>query len=150
MRPGVWMLSSRSKAANGMIDTPSASDKQKGPDMPAGAGAPEAPKADDQLKPKPEAPKADDQPKPKPEALKPGDQPKAAEPDAPKPGQDRDRVASSDRAAVAIAAARAQLGKPYEFGKQGPDKFDCSGLVQHAYRQAGIELPRTAAQQEQA
>lgn len=38
-------------------------------------------------------------------------------------------------------------GKPYVFGAEGPARFDCSGLVQYVHRQAGIDLPRTAAQQ---
>jgi cell wall-associated NlpC family hydrolase len=50
-------------------------------------------------------------------------------------------------AAGALAAVRlalAQLGKPYVFGAEGPDTYDCSGLVQYAYGRAGIGLPRTA------
>jgi cell wall-associated NlpC family hydrolase len=47
----------------------------------------------------------------------------------------------------ALAAALAQWGKPYLFGAVGPDAFDCSGLVQWAYRQAGVLAPRTAQQQ---
>jgi cell wall-associated NlpC family hydrolase len=43
--------------------------------------------------------------------------------------------------AIVIATALAQLGKPYVFGTQGPDTFDCSGLVTYAYRAIGIELP---------
>lgn len=50
-------------------------------------------------------------------------------------------------AATAIAAAQTQLGKPYVYGGSGPDVWDCSGLTQWAYRQAGVNLPRTAAQQ---
>jgi peptidoglycan DL-endopeptidase CwlO len=50
-------------------------------------------------------------------------------------------------AQAAIAAASTQLGKPYVYGGSGPDVWDCSGLTQWAYRQAGVELPRTAAQQ---
>jgi cell wall-associated NlpC family hydrolase len=50
-------------------------------------------------------------------------------------------------AAAAIAAAQTQLGKPYVYGGSGPDVWDCSGLTQWAYRQAGVNLPRTAAQQ---
>lgn len=47
-------------------------------------------------------------------------------------------------AAVAIEAATAQLGKPYRWAGTGPNGFDCSGLVQFAYRQAGIELPHNS------
>jgi cell wall-associated NlpC family hydrolase len=47
---------------------------------------------------------------------------------------------------VAIAFARAQLGKPYVWGGTGPNSYDCSGLVQAAYRAAGVSLPRTTQQ----
>jgi cell wall-associated NlpC family hydrolase len=47
----------------------------------------------------------------------------------------------------AIVAARQQLGKPYLYGGTGPDSWDCSGLTQWAFRQVGVGLPRTAAQQ---
>ncbi|OOC53733.1 MULTISPECIES: C40 family peptidase [Nocardiopsis] len=39
--------------------------------------------------------------------------------------------------------ARAQIGKPYVWGGTGPDSYDCSGLVQAAWAQAGVSLPRT-------
>lgn len=43
-----------------------------------------------------------------------------------------------------LAAAHTQVGKPYVFGS-GPntDSFDCSDLVQWAYKQVGIDIPRT-------
>lgn len=50
-------------------------------------------------------------------------------------------------AAKAIAAARTLLGKPYLWGGTGPVGYDCSGLTGFAYQAAGINLPRTAAQQ---
>ena len=43
-------------------------------------------------------------------------------------------------AAAAIAYAQAQIGKPYEWGADGPDTFDCSGLTMMAWRQAGVYL----------
>jgi peptidoglycan DL-endopeptidase CwlO len=59
-------------------------------------------------------------------------------------------LAPSDRARAAIEAAIADLGKPYVFGAEGPDAFDCSGLIQRVWRQAGVELPRTSSEQAQA
>jgi cell wall-associated NlpC family hydrolase len=47
----------------------------------------------------------------------------------------------------AIAAARTRLGAPYVWGATGPSAFDCSGLTQWAYRQAGVVIPRTSRQQ---
>ncbi|WP_205614145.1 C40 family peptidase [Streptomyces dangxiongensis] len=47
------------------------------------------------------------------------------------------------RAAAAVAYAYGKLGTPYVWGATGPNAFDCSGLVQAAYRSAGISLPRT-------
>jgi cell wall-associated NlpC family hydrolase len=47
----------------------------------------------------------------------------------------------------AIAFARAQIGKPYVWGATGPNGFDCSGLIQAAYKYAGVSLPRTTFQQ---
>ncbi|MGW0331286.1 NlpC/P60 family protein [Streptomyces sp. NPDC003011] len=47
------------------------------------------------------------------------------------------------RAAAAVSYAYAKLGSPYVWGATGPDAFDCSGLMQAAYRSAGISLPRT-------
>ncbi len=53
----------------------------------------------------------------------------------------------SRRAAMAVRAALSRLGRPYVWGATGPDQFDCSGLVQWAYGQAGIHLDRTTYQQ---
>lgn len=47
-------------------------------------------------------------------------------------------------AAKAVQAAESKIGSPYVYGASGPDSFDCSGLVQWAYKQAGISLPRTS------
>jgi cell wall-associated NlpC family hydrolase len=46
-----------------------------------------------------------------------------------------------------IAFALAQRGKRYVFGAAGPDAWDCSSLVQAAYRQIGIAIPRTTFEQ---
>lgn len=39
-----------------------------------------------------------------------------------------------------INFARLQVGKPYVFGKSGPDSFDCSGLTKRAAAQIGLDL----------
>ena len=57
-------------------------------------------------------------------------------------------VVTSPIAAQAVALARSQVGTPYVWGGSTPTPgFDCSGLVQWVYRQLGIDLPRTAAEQ---
>ena len=48
-----------------------------------------------------------------------------------------------------LTAALSRLGLPYVWGGSGPNVFDCSGLVQWSMRQAGIVMPRVAAQQAQ-
>lgn len=47
--------------------------------------------------------------------------------------------AGDNSAAYSYACSR--IGCPYVWGAEGPDSFDCSGLVMWAYRQLGIELP---------
>jgi len=56
--------------------------------------------------------------------------------------------AGSRPESVALAVARTQMGVPYVWGGETPGiGFDCSGLVQWAYSQAGLLLPRTSQQQ---
>jgi cell wall-associated NlpC family hydrolase len=53
--------------------------------------------------------------------------------------------ASSDRAA---SVAAKMVGKRYRFGGESPSTgFDCSGLVQFSFRQAGLAVPRSTEQQ---
>jgi peptidoglycan DL-endopeptidase CwlO len=50
--------------------------------------------------------------------------------------------------AAAVQAAESQLGVPYVWGGESPGNgFDCSGLTQWAWGQAGVSIPRTAAEQ---
>ncbi|MGW8981158.1 C40 family peptidase [Streptomyces parvus] len=50
-------------------------------------------------------------------------------------------------AASIVAFAKAQVGDAYVSGGTGPNAWDCSGLVQAAYRTAGIDLPRVSQSQ---
>ncbi|MEU6866104.1 NlpC/P60 family protein [Streptomyces sp. NPDC046876] len=50
-------------------------------------------------------------------------------------------------AAAIVNFVRAQVGKAYISGATGPSAYDCSGLVQAAYRKAGISLPRVSQDQ---
>ncbi|CAJ58728.1 MULTISPECIES: NlpC/P60 family protein [Frankia] len=49
--------------------------------------------------------------------------------------------------APVVAFMESQIGKPYVWGAVGPDSWDCSSLVQAAYRNIGIELPRVTTDQ---
>jgi cell wall-associated NlpC family hydrolase len=46
-----------------------------------------------------------------------------------------------------VLEALGQIGRPYRYGGSTPEGFDCSGLVQYVYAQAGIALPRTTGEQ---
>ncbi|WP_063830652.1 C40 family peptidase [Kitasatospora phosalacinea] len=70
---------------------------------------------------------------------------RGAQPSGQSAGQSSGPAASGVEAAVSYALA--QVGKPYVWGGNGPDGFDCSGLVQQAFRRAGISTPRVAADQ---
>lgn len=63
------------------------------------------------------------------------------------PAQAAEAAASAPAPAASPARleriASAYLGAPYRWGATGPDAFDCSGYVNHVYRELGIALPRT-------
>jgi cell wall-associated NlpC family hydrolase len=55
--------------------------------------------------------------------------------------------ASTGSAASVVAFAEAQVGDAYVMGATGPNAWDCSGLVQAAYHQIGVDLPRVSQSQ---
>ena len=58
-----------------------------------------------------------------------------------------DAAAGSARLDAMMQAALSRVGLPYVWGGSGPKVFDCSGLVQWSFAQAGIAMPRVAADQ---
>ena len=59
-------------------------------------------------------------------------------------------VMSTAQLTAALRAAESRRGLPYVWGAAGPKSFDCSGLVQWSYAQAGVAMPRVAADQARA
>jgi cell wall-associated NlpC family hydrolase len=53
-------------------------------------------------------------------------------------------------AGIAVKFACAQIGKPYVWGADGPNSYDCSGLTMAAWAKAGVSLPHNAAAQKRA
>lgn len=47
----------------------------------------------------------------------------------------------------ALSIAAAQKGDPYQYGAEGPKRFDCSGLTWYSFRHAGKSIPRVAQDQ---
>ncbi len=68
--------------------------------------------------------------------------PRAWPPPGPPPAPER-----TPAAAALERAIRSYYGAPYKSGGTDPGGVDCSGLVQGAFLQAGVPLPRTVAQQ---
>jgi peptidoglycan DL-endopeptidase CwlO len=69
-----------------------------------------------------------------------------------RPSRDSERpavpdVPASGRGAIALRYALNQLGDAYEWGADGPDSFDCSGLTMAAWRQAGVSLSHSSGAQ---
>ncbi len=59
---------------------------------------------------------------------------------APKPAASK----GSKKGAIALAFAKRQIGDRYAYGGTGPNKWDCSGLTQAAYKAAGVKLPHSS------
>ncbi|HWU09331.1 MAG TPA: C40 family peptidase [Streptomyces sp.] len=53
----------------------------------------------------------------------------------------------SEEGAKAVRYAVEQIGKPYVWGAEGPESYDCSGLTSQAWSAAGRDIPRTSQEQ---
>jgi len=84
-------------------------------------------------------------PKPAPAAAPPASGERSGSPEA--AGKHHTAAASLRRAVIATATDA--MGRPYQWvgTGEGGGGFDCSGLIQHAYAEHGIALPRTSAAQ---
>ncbi|OPF72784.1 hypothetical protein VT50_0229630 [Streptomyces antioxidans] len=74
----------------------------------------------------------------------------AATATAPRPQKSPGRspgMASAEAGRRALSYALDQIGKPYVWGAEGPDSFDCSGLTSSAWAHAGRTIPRTSQEQ---
>jgi cell wall-associated NlpC family hydrolase len=71
----------------------------------------------------------------------------AGSPPARPPPPSIELPAEADLGSRAAALAAQLVGTPYQFGGSSPSGFDCSGLVWYVYRELGVSVPRTAAEQ---
>lgn len=65
----------------------------------------------------------------------------------PAPDAGNEAPAPNPGAAAAVAEARRQIGKPYQWAGSGPDTFDCSGLTAWAWKAGGRTLPHSSGAQ---
>nr|WP_237509131.1 C40 family peptidase [Streptomyces sp. SID8382] len=65
----------------------------------------------------------------------------------PRPSAAGPKTASVEAGKRALAYALDQIGKPYVWGAEGPNSFDCSGLTSSAWAYAGRVIPRTSQEQ---
>ncbi|HVX70868.1 MAG TPA: C40 family peptidase [Mycobacteriales bacterium] len=61
--------------------------------------------------------------------------------------RDEGEFLTRDQIANFLNAAKSRIGLPYVWGAAGPAAFDCSGLVQWAFRYAGVSMPRVSEEQ---
>ncbi len=90
------------------------------------------------------APRPDPAPAPRPAPAPvpaPDPAPAPAPAPAPEPAPEPAPAPSGSAVQRAIAYAAAQVGKPYQWGAEGPSSFDCSGLTMRAWERGGISLP---------
>ncbi|MBB5787661.1 NlpC/P60 family protein [Jiangella mangrovi] len=107
------------------------------PTAPPEPTTPPQPTAPPQPTTEPEPP-PEPEPEPSPTQTRP---PEPEEPEQPDP--------PGDGAQAAVNYAFAQLGKPYQWGADGPNSFDCSGLTMRAWQAGGVDLPHWSVAQAQ-
>ncbi len=62
-------------------------------------------------------------------------------------GIDKTRIGGTYLGNLVVSLAKENLGKPYRWAADGPDRFDCSGLTRYVYKQIGINIPRHSGSQ---
>lgn len=97
-----------------------------------------------------EAPAAPTKPKPKAARPRSGRTPRRSGRTAVPPRASRGDAASGSQAGRALQIAADHSGVPYVWGGTSTSGFDCSGYVRYVMRKVGVQLPRTAAQQQRA
>lgn len=85
-----------------------------------------------------------------PKAAPPKAAPRKAAPAPTKSRAPKPKANSSRRMSATLAVAAGLSGIPYRWGGTTTSGFDCSGFTQHVFRKVGVNLPRTAAQQQRA
>jgi cell wall-associated NlpC family hydrolase len=55
---------------------------------------------------------------------------------------------ADERGVEIVRRAEALIGTPYRYGGADPQGFDCSGLVRYVFAGSGVDVPRTAAEQQ--
>jgi len=60
---------------------------------------------------------------------------------------DRRSGSDQERVELLLEYARSLRGKPYSYGSVGPNAYDCSGFTMKVFKQIGISLPHSSAQQ---
>ncbi len=53
-------------------------------------------------------------------------------------------MSNAEKLEYVIYVGQNQLGKPYVYGAEGPNKYDCSGFTQYCFKQIGVSLKRSA------
>ncbi|TDD70530.1 hypothetical protein E1262_09860 [Jiangella aurantiaca] len=112
------------------------------PTVPVEPTAPPQPTTEPSTPPEPTA-----EPTPPPEPPQPTVEPSPEPTEEPEEPEQPDPPSGGAQAAVDYAFA--QLGKPYEWGADGPDSFDCSGLTMRAWEAGGVDLPHWSVAQAQ-